>query len=287
MRPARRRIRINPDTLQLIRQILIGVLVLSFVALLIWAVWYVSRLPALTINEVTISGGETISHELVQTLVETELEGAYLRLIPKRFSFMYPENRIISVVEEIDRIKAITLEKTNRTTLLLTFVEYTPDALWCDKEAEQCVFLDSTGFAFAKAPSLQGGSFLRLEKLDVMPVTNVQAFDSHTYTRIYELVSLLETSEWFVESVAVDMAGDAYVHLTEGGELKVALADAPQQIVDNLFTVLRSPEFSEINPGTFEYIDLRFGNKVFVNEQTLASEPETATTTEPEPTSSE
>jgi len=36
--------------------------------------------------------------------------------------------------------------------------------------------------------------------------------------------------------------------------------------VNNLNVVLTSDEFTDIQPGGFQYIDLRFGNKVFVNE---------------------
>lgn len=266
MKWSKRKKRLNPNTLQLIRQIVGGLLVFIFVGLLVGGTWYVTRLPALTIAEVTVTGGETISHDLVTTLVESELEGEYLRLVPKRFSLMYPRENIVKAVEKIDRIKNISVERPSLTHLSISFDEFIPDALWCENDEDVCIFVDSTGFAFAKAPQLTGGSFLRLEKIGTTPVIDVQAFSTFNYVRVVELVNLLEQNDWFVKEVAVDTAGDGYFHLTEGGELKVALADEPERVVDNLFVVLSSPEFSEIGPGGFEYIDLRFGNKVFVNE---------------------
>lgn len=276
MKEKKRRKSLDPNTLQLIRQIVGGFLVLVLLAIIVISVWYVSRLPSLTIRSVDVSGGETISHDLVHQLVEAELEGEYLRFIPKRFVLMYPEDSIRSVVSEIDRIKNIEIDTTSRTSIAVSFDEYVPDTLWCTLNLEECVFVDGSGFAFAKAPSLTGGSFLRLEKLGVTPVTNIQAFESGQYLQVKQLVSLLEGNGWFVEKVAVDVAGDAYLTLTKGGELKVALNDAPEQIVENLFTVLSAGEFADIGPGEFEYIDLRFGNKVFVNDL----EPDVATTTE-------
>ncbi len=267
---------LNPNTLQLIRQIVGGLLVLLLLAMLLASTWYVTRLPSLTIQNITVSGGQTISHDLVHTLANSELEGEYMRLIPKRFSLLYPEQKIVDSVSQIERIKNIRVNKNSLIALHVAFDEYVPDSLWCGSNAENCVFVDAGGYAFAEAPSLTGGSFLRLGKLGVKPVSNTQAFDIDQYNQLKTIVDLLENNGWFIELAEVDVAGDAYLTLTEGGELKIALGDTPEQIVENLFTVLAAPEFREISPGNFEYIDLRFGNKVFVNEL----EPEVATSTE-------
>lgn len=276
MKQPKRRRRLDPNTLQLIKQIVGGILVLALLAVLVVSTWYVTRLPGLTIQTIDISGGETISHELVRTLVETELEGAYLSLIPRRFALFYPRSAIMESVNEVDRLKELQVELVNSKHLSVSFSEYVPDALWCGVDSDTCIFLDVTGFAFARAPSLSGGSFLRFEKLGGQPETNVQAFATENYKSINELVALLENNNWYVSTVIVDSAGDAFLQLADGGELKVAVSDSAEQVIENLFTVLTSPEFSDLGPGEFEYIDLRFGNKVFVNEFGA----ELATTTE-------
>lgn len=278
MKWSKRKKRLDPNTLQLIKQIVGGLLVFILVGSIIAGTWYITRLPSLTISQVVVSGGETISHDLVTTLVESELEGEYLRLIPKRFSLLYPKESIQNSVQKINRIKNLSVERKPLTVLTVTFEEFVPDALWCNIETNDCVFLDQTGYAFAKAPKLTGGSFLRFEKIGVAPVTEQQAFDEFNYNRVHQIVQLLEENNWFTKYVAVDSAGDAYLHLTEGGELKVALDNEPEKIVENLFTVLSSPEFSDVGPGGFEYIDLRFGNKVFVNDL----EPDVASSSEDE-----
>ena len=42
---------------------------------------------------------------------------------------------------------------------------------------------------------------------------------------------------------------------------------APEETVANLRSILASDEFNDLQPGSFQYIDLRFGNKVFVNKE--------------------
>jgi cell division septal protein FtsQ len=266
MKPRKRRRHLNPNTLQLIKRIMGGVLLFIFVGALVWGSWYVSRLPALTIQTVTVEGGETISHELIRTLVWSELDGEYIRLIPKQFAWLYPRSTITTSLQKIGRIKNVSVNLRSSTELVVQFSEHQPDALWCAEAADSCVFLDATGYAFAQAPELSGGSFVRLGKIGVTPVAGVQAFAAETYQRLRAFETLLANQGWYVARIEVDAAGDAYITLTRGGELKVALADEPEQIVANLFTVLNSPEFIMIGPGEFEYIDLRFGNKVFVNE---------------------
>lgn len=64
--------RIDPGTALLIRQIIIGVLILSFFGLLITTVWFSTRIESLTISTVDVSGGETIPHTEVEAAVRTK-----------------------------------------------------------------------------------------------------------------------------------------------------------------------------------------------------------------------
>lgn len=214
----------------------------------------------------TVEGGETIPHADIESIINEKLEGTYLGLVPRRFSPLYPKDEIIIEIANVERIKSVSIERSGGKALIATFDEYIPDALWCGGESEECTFLDETGYSFTYAPNLTGGSFLRLERTGIESFTGTQAFTTESYGRINNLVALLADASWFVSVVEIDAANDIYLQIVEGGELKVTLADDPASIVDNLLTVLTSPEFVHIKPGNFEYIDLRFGNKVFVSE---------------------
>ena len=66
-------------------------------------------------------------------------------------------------------------------------------------------------------------------------------------------------------------------HIAGGGRIITSLLESYESTVENLATILQSEEFTHLEPGNFQYIDLRFGSKVFVNEE--LPELETATTT--------
>jgi cell division septal protein FtsQ len=242
----------------------------AFFGMLIISVWYGTRMNALTISTVTIKGGETIPHEHVDKIVREKLEGTYLKLVPRAFAFTYPHDDIETGLREIKRIKNLSIVRLGGTEVLVEFDEYLPHALWCaGSNSEGCFFLDDTGYSFSPAPSLTGGSFMRFVAIGRSPSEHAQAFSSEEYQKLQELVALLAETGWYVERAEVDGAGDAFLSIVDGGEFKVTLKQEAKETVDNLTTVLNSEKFSHIKPGNFEYIDLRFGEKVFVNEVTL------------------
>jgi hypothetical protein len=264
---SRRSSKVDPNTLVLLKQIGIGVAVIACVGFVVAAVWYGTRLPAVTLTTVEVSGGETIDHELVRTTVLNQLTGEYLGLVPRRFSYTYPREDIIAELDVFDRMHNLVVERSSRTTLAVQFDEYEPTALWCTERAsDECFFLSANGNAFAPAPQLSGGSFVRYSHLQTAPAPDESILLRDQFTTSQQLVAELAGIGWYVKHVEVDQVGDAFLHLNEGGELKVSLDDDPEQVIENLLVVLGSEAFQHLEPGNFAYFDLRFGEKVFVNE---------------------
>ena len=269
---------VNPGTVLIVRQVIVGLFIATFFGGLITSVWYGTRVEALTINKVTVSGGETIPHSEVEGIVREKLDGAYLKLIPHAFAFAYPEKDIINSLKEIKRIKNLNVVRVGGTKLAVEFEEYVPHALWCkDSDSDGCYFLDDNGYSFSPAPSLTGGSFVRFVSVATDPSEQVQAFNPDEYKKVHELISLFSQSGWYVSKAELDGAGDAFFTIVEGGEFKISLKQSATDTVDNMKTVLNSEKFAHIKPGNFEYVDLRFGSKVFVNEVTIKS-PEASST---------
>lgn len=277
----------DPSTVILLKQIGLGLLLLSFVALLIAAVWWATRLPSVTLREVVVEGGLTISHDEVRSRVEAELADTYLGLIPKRFAYFYPETAIKAAVEAVPRSKNIGVYRQNGTVLKITFDEYVPESLWCTNDgSEKCLFLDATGYAFAPAPALQGGSMVRYYTTERDPGERETPFLRSDFDATRRFIDLLEEIGWYVTRVEINQTRDVFYALSQGGELKATLTDAPEKPFENLRTILNSEEFKHLKPGNFQYLDLRFGTRVFVNEElptveATSTATSTATTTAP------
>lgn len=273
------------------RQILYGVLSILFVVTTGYGTWYVTRLPAFTISNVEVADGDTVSHEEIKHRVESGLEGNYIFLVPKRFTYFYPHDDIQKDVAAMSRIAKVKLEKVDHTTLNVSFEEHVPRALWCLSAevgtstqlsglSTDCVFLSDDGYAFADAPELRGGVYLRHISDDRQPEATTQFLPATDMGRIATFTEALEIELGFrtymVEHTAV---GDEVYYLTGGGKFLVSPSELAQTTFDNLRSILESEEFSHIAPGNFNYIDLRFGNRVFVNEE-FPEENETSAATE-------
>lgn len=277
MKRKRKRL-INPDTLVLLRQIGIGLAVFAGVALIITAIWHGTRIQALTIQEVEVKGGETIDHEQLKKIVHAGLEGQYLKLIPKTFAWFYPADKIREDLSQVDRIYNVKLSVEGGRKIIVTFDEYTPFALWCNSgDEDNCVFINKEGYAFAQAPTLSGGSFLRFSNIGKQTELLTNFTDGKSLADLLQLKTLLEEKGWYANQFELDNEGDAYVSLSPSSELKISLDQTPGQTIDNLFTVLASEDFVDLTPGNFQYIDLRYGNKVFVKEHEVIDESATST----------
>jgi len=272
--------KINPDTRALLKQIFLGVGIIITVGCVLTLIWHGTRAESVTLTTVEVIGGETINHTAVRVLALAELEGQYAGFIPKRFAWLYPKSAIALAVAEVPRIHSIEVERLDGQTVVVSFLEYWPDALWCvTLAAENCVFLDETGYAYAQSPTLDGGSLLRFIHTSQTPELGQSLVIKSDFLLLNRLTDLLAEQGWFVSHVEVDQARDAFLHVVGGGEFKVTLTQSPDETVENLFVVLTSKEFVDLAPGTFQYIDLRFGNKVFINEEEPVLE-EAATSTQ-------
>jgi hypothetical protein len=272
---------LDPGTVIIIKQVFLGILVFSSVAALITVVWYGTRIKSLTIDTVSVSGGVTISEEVVRGKVEEQLEGAYLKLVPKRFTFFYPEEIIYESVKSIERIKNVTVEKKSNKEIYVSFDEYMPDNLWCSYgTTDDCFFIDKEGFAFTRSPSLTGGSLVRYYVTSAKAEVGQSPFTVEDYKSTVEFAAKLADKGWFVNRVEIDAVRDVFYTMARGSELKASLTEGAAKPFSNLETIIQSKEFSHLEPGNFQYVDLRFGTRVFVNEELLVSVDENATSTE-------
>ncbi len=252
---------------------MVGFIVFTVVGLIITGIWYGSRLQKLTISQIEISAETTINKEVIKQIVVNQLDGTYFGLIPKRFTWFYPHDKILTAVSEVERIKNAEVERTDSKSIVVTYGEYVPDALWCkEKVSDDCLFLDETGYAFGRAPNLNGGSFLRFYTLQDSPTRGKQVVPTEDYVASKDFALKLADSGWFVRQVEIDSVRDVFYTLDGGSEVKTTLKEMASKTLGYLNTIRQSEEFKHLAPGNFQYIDLRFGTKVFVNEEVKTEE---------------
>jgi hypothetical protein len=272
---SRKRAKRRLSTLQL--QIIVGIVLALLIALLITLVWYVTRIPSLQITDVAVYGGTTIPHEAIAQKADTLLTGRYLALIPRRFAPLYPKDEIHDAIASLERVRNVALSLDGQT-LAVVFDEYVPYALWCERpESATCLFMDNEGYAFAPSPELEGSALVRYVEDGRVPETKSTGFDSAFLKETARFTDLLE-SKLGMYVTGVRKIGDYDIEYTVagGGVLKVSQRMSAEETFSNLQAILASDAFADIAPGSFQYIDLRFGEKIFVNTQ----DPNAATSSE-------
>lgn len=254
-------------------QFLVGLILIATLSILITALWYGTRITSLQIKEIEVVGGTTIGSDTVRSAVDAVLKGNYFHLIPHTFSPLYPKTAIEATVSEIPRVHNVLVERINRQAIRVVFDEYQPVALACVNESmANCYFLDQHGFVFAKAPELTGGALVRYVNREKVPVLKQTLFEESFMETTGQFINQLETElNLFVVKVIRADAVDTSYYLSTGAELKASNRLSPDETFTNLRSILTSKEFESIANGSFHYIDLRFGDKVFVSESELVA----------------
>ena len=251
------------------RQLLWGGLGMSLLLLLCVGTWYVTRLPFFTITDIHITGGETVSHTKIRGMVEAQLAGTYFLVVPRTFTYLYPHEQIQEALRHETRIHSLVIQREGNNTLAISFEEYIPYALWCENETRtaRCLFVDDTGYAFSPAPPMRGGAFMR-HVVEAAELTNrTHIFDAASLENMETFIALLESQYPFrVLGATHSNETDIAYRLSGGGQFLVNNTMPATAVFENIVALLSAPEFAHIAPGNFDYIDLRFGNKVFVHE---------------------
>ena len=261
-------------------QILRGVLRISLLVVFVVGVYYGTRLHAFTISTILVEGGETVSHDEIRAKAESVLEGTYLGIIPKRFTYFYPRTALNSAISDVSRVYNVLIVKENATTLKITFDEYVPYALWCVYQRDDipCYFLSESGFAFAEAPPLRGGALIRYYTESGIDIKKGNVIDSQLLSNITWFITHVDTELNFrISTVIYRNNKDIEFSVNGGGIFLVASGKDMQHTYENLKTVLQSDVYKHLAPGNFKYVDVRFDNKVFVNEEMNAPSTEDTT----------
>lgn len=236
-------------------------------------IWYGARRPEVTVNAIAVEGGVTVSHDIVRSKVESVLAGTYALLIPRHFSYALPERQIASAVNSIPRVHNASVVRTSRNELAVSFDEYMPYALWCDSLTEDasatpaCIFVDENGYAYADAPPLFGETLVRFVTEEKKPEIGEHVFDSETIAHYRAFADAIATyHESRLRAITETKDNDLILRLSDNVDLLITKDADIQNVFENIESVLQADGFKGKPLSTFEYIDLRFGNKIYVKE---------------------
>lgn len=228
------------------------------------------RLPAWQIIKIEVRGIETLSAEEIKSSVRDLLRGEYATLIPKS-SFFLAQSEAIgqSLKKQFLRIAAVDVHKEFPDELQISVQERKLWGIFCNDLLEkndntQCFYIDTNGVGYERAPRSIGSLILKIHS-DQEELLLGEYIIEEPLARRMQFISAELKRAFGIETIG-------YMFLSRlPREIRVVTADGFQIYFNreddfrNTFRVLKTvleEEIKEKRP-TLEYIDLRFGNKVF------------------------
>ena len=240
----------------------------GLVAMLILAV-YLSGLKALKISDINISGNKVVDPEAIKTDIEQSIAGKYIWLFPKDNIIYYSSSSIKNNLQvKFKRLDKISLTISKNKSLQVSVSEREPKYTWCGPDPtanpQTCYFMDENGYIFDVAPYFSGSVYFKF----------YGSGDLGSYfsaTKFQQLVSFKEVlTKMGLKLTELDIAdnGEVDIFLTSSSGPKIIFnIDADfQNLAENLQAALTTePLQTEFKTkyAKLQYIDLRFGNKVY------------------------
>jgi hypothetical protein len=222
-----------------------------------------------TIKKISIEGNSSISADKILDKVSEYSSGKYFMFFPKDNIFLLPAQKITdNLYLAFPRVEALSLNKNFPDAVFIKIKERAPEALLC-AEAEGspaggCAFVDGKGFVFEKAPYFSGDIFLKLldereEKHQIELRKNIISEDE--FKKLIEFKNLARKNDIKISSLILKKDNLYEFRTEEGWRILLNERNAPTLSFENLKIALDSEVKEERK--NLDYIDLRFGNKVF------------------------
>lgn len=259
--------------------ILLFILFISIVG----ALSYFSAHPKITIRNIVVTGTRIINPADIESLVQSDIVGRYLRLFKKSNGLIYPHKKIYNdLITQFPRIEKLAIYRDNFTTLHIDITERSGSYLYCgaivpeaiSDVGENCYFVNSDGYVFDKAPYFSGNVYFKYyiasKNIDLNKPLGAHILlpdDFHILARFIDGITSLGFKPIYVV-IDNDGLGTLYLsHTVESTSPKIVFksTDNLDTMLSNLSVSMGKKEFAnEVNSKytTLLYIDLRFNNKV-------------------------
>lgn len=245
---------------------------LVIVGAMLWGVSQLSYSSKLAINGVSIVGTRNVPAPLVRAYVETKLYDGTYPILSNKNIFLYPRAGIEeSISEYFPRIRTARISRDGllAQAIIVNIAERQPTALWCAgdisafRNSKDCYLMDDSGFIFAPSTTSSQESFLIFGgNLSVSSSPIGETFLPAHISGVLELQTLLKKAGYAPVGIYAENEQDFSVQFKEGFTLRALFDSDADTLVRDLQLALSSDSLKG-KENRLEYIDLRFGNRLY------------------------
>lgn len=214
------------------------------------------------IKRVAVEGNSVLSEGEIRQKIEKTMSENFWGIIPRNRFFSFPGDKVKSnLISVFGRLDSVEIKKENPSTIIVSVSEREPVSILCVEGSKDCFFIDKTGLIFEEAPFFSSGVFVRFSDLRREKSSFGQVLvDKETLERLFGFVDKVGP---FFQITDIYLEDGGVYRLQDESDTQIILGkkDDWSLAFSNLETFLR--DYRDGKYPSFEYIDMRFGNKVF------------------------
>lgn len=263
----RRKIILNSPRLreQKRKKILLRLSLVFFLLIVLAIVFYIIvRLPVFNVSKVEVSGTEVLDPLAIEAKAKESLGGNIYFLIPKSNLFFYQKDELKDVLlKEMPRIDTLSLD-LSKNTLHISVTEKNPFALWCDAN-DKCYFVDSVGEIFSEAPDFNGVIYKKFYGAVEGDPIGKTVLSKEVLEKVKEIYDVFDSLKVVISKIQIISPKEIRLSSIYDVDFLFNLDQSVEENKENIETILKSDRFKDSLPRLkgMEYIDFRFGGKVF------------------------
>ncbi len=247
--------------------------------LVLYGVHWSSYQASMRIGEISVRGAMLQDAAPVIEYTRATLSETKKQFIARDNIFAYPKEELrAGIVREFPRLKSVRIGRGGLfgTTLIVNVDERTPYATWCaEGEPRPCYVFDENGLIFASTERAGKPELQYIFSGGIDPNAAIgSVFLPEKLRGVRDLLQRMREARFVPLNLHVIDEQDYTIGLSNGFTIKASFGQEIDTIVHNLELVSVSPALRG-KESELEYIDLRFGNRVYYKFKN-AEQPEEA-----------
>ena len=250
-----------------------------FLFILIYLISYLSKSEEVGIIDINIIGNEAVQDKDILEIINKNLEGNYLGLFSKSNVFLYPKSKIkTEISNSFLIIKELIISFNDFKSIDINIAERKPFALYCENtkmeflekeesSQENCYFMDDKGYVYTKAMNFSDNIYFKYYEetpdfnQNILGKTYLSKANKNQFEKINLFIRFLKDINIDVYRLTIKKDGDYELVFGNNSKLLFEGKQDFNVLLENLQAILI--DLGDIGEKEFEYIDLRFNNKIF------------------------
>lgn len=269
-----------------------NILIISAVIFILSLVIYLTNASFLQIQQINVDEVQYSNRQDIELKIKEQLEGRFMGIFSLSNAIVFSRARISREIKNnFPSIKKVDVDLKGFSTIRVELEEYVSFALWCDipvtpaqtlihdEEGNEktsvipqvvnsfnnanCFYMNEDGIIFAPAKYDSNTDIIKtFGKIASDPLRQSYS-DKKTFKNLIEFSKLLRRLNIISDEIWTTN-GEVYAFVTkENVKIYIDSKTDVTNLFDNLDTVIKRDAINQAQFLNIDYIDLRFGNRVF------------------------